>query len=169
MSSTIEVSPSCLPPKQLTEQEQRNAVVKEARRWVGTKYHHAADVFGAGVDCGMLLVRVFVDLGLVPRFDPRPYSHDWNMHRSEEKYTEIIESLSLRTLDSLDELQPGDIVTWRWGRTFSHGGIVTSWPRFVHAYATAQVVQEDDYRYMDKLHFLRGEPRPMKLYSLWGK
>jgi len=65
---------------------QRAAVVAEARRWIGTPYHHQADVLGAGVDCGMLLVRVYVDTGVVPPFDPRPYSVQWHLHREDERY-----------------------------------------------------------------------------------
>ncbi len=68
------------------EAEQRAAVVAEARSWIGTRYHNCADVKGAGVDCGMLLVRVFVDTGLCQPFDPRPYPPDWHLHRSEERY-----------------------------------------------------------------------------------
>jgi len=54
----------------------REKIVAEARSWIGTPYHNCADIKGVGVDCGMLLVRVFVDLGLVEPFDPRPYTHD---------------------------------------------------------------------------------------------
>ena len=64
----------------------RAAVVAEARSWIGTPYHHAADVKGHGVDCAMLLVRVYCDLGLIEPFDPRPYTRDWFLHRSEERY-----------------------------------------------------------------------------------
>ena len=38
--------------------------------WIGTPYHHAADVKEIGVDCAMLLVRVFCNLGLSSRFTP---------------------------------------------------------------------------------------------------
>jgi cell wall-associated NlpC family hydrolase len=61
----------------LHEIDQRARVVKEAVGWLGTPYRHQADIKGAGVDCGMLLVRVFVDTGLVAPFDPRPYENDW--------------------------------------------------------------------------------------------
>ena len=72
------------------ESFQRHVIVREARSWVRTPYHAQADIKGAGVDCGMLLVRVFVDSGLVPPFDPRPYADDWYLHRSEERYLGFI-------------------------------------------------------------------------------
>ena len=49
----------------------REKIVAEARSWIGTPYHNCADIKGVGVDCGMLLVRVYVDTGVVPPFDHR--------------------------------------------------------------------------------------------------
>ncbi len=65
---------------------ERRAVVAAARSWVGMPYHHMADIKGVGVDCAMLLVRVYCDLALVEHFDPRPHTADWMMHRNEERY-----------------------------------------------------------------------------------
>ena len=96
-------------------------MVAEARSWVGTPYHGCADVKGAGVDCGMLLVRVFVDLGLTEPFDPRPYPSDWHLHRSEERYLGFV----FERGREVAEPQPGDVAVFRYGRCYSHGGIVT--------------------------------------------
>ena len=76
-----------------TEAAQRAAVVAEARKWIGTPYQSAQDVRGCAVDCGMLLIRAFVDAGLVEPFDPRPYPPDWHLHRSEEKYLGFVGAL----------------------------------------------------------------------------
>ena len=64
MASGNPSSPA-LPPT--GKRGQRAAVVAAARSWIGTPYHHAADVKGVGVDCAMLLVRVYSDLGLIDR------------------------------------------------------------------------------------------------------
>jgi NlpC/P60 family putative phage cell wall peptidase len=121
--------------------EQRALVVAEARKWIGTPYHHAADIIGVGCDCGMLLVRVFVDTGLCAPFDPRPYTHDWYMHRAEESYLSFITERGREVETPL----PGDVMLFKYGRCFSHGGIVTvSDPlTIVHAYWPAGVVMED--------------------------
>ena len=37
----------------------RAAVVKEAESWIGTPFHHAARVKGAGIDCLMLPLNPF--------------------------------------------------------------------------------------------------------------
>jgi|GEM_PF-424550 len=162
---------------------QRAAIVAEARSWIGTPYHNCADVKGAGVDCGMLLVRVFVDTGLCEPFDPRPYPPDWHLHRAEEKYLGFV-------FDRAHEVsapQPGDVAVFRFGRCYSHGGIVTrcqasghrEWGPtlmpdarslisdiwIVHAYAPAGRVLEERVQQNAVL----GEPiRAPKFFSLWS-
>lgn len=100
----------------------RGAVVRAARAWVGTPYHHLGDVRGVGVDCAMLLVRVFVDTGVLPAFDPRPYSPQWHLNRDAEAYLGWLD----RWGRPVDEPLPGDVGLWRWraDRPFSHGAIL---------------------------------------------
>ena len=125
----------------MTEIEMRAAVVAEARSYLGTSYHHAASLKGVGIDCAMILVRVFCDLGLVPPFDPRPYVKDWMMHRDDERYLGFL----LARAREVAEPQPGDVVLFRVGRCFAHGGIVTATDpmTLVHAYAPAGCVVEE--------------------------
>lgn len=121
---------------------QQQAVLEEARRWLNTPYHHAAAVLGAGVDCVMLLCCVFHRAGVLPWIDPRPYPRDWMLHRSDEIYLLGLEKYA-RRLPAGTEPEPGDIQTFRFGRTRSHAGIVSAWPRMVHAYYPAgRVVPE---------------------------
>src|SRR5262249_43477037 len=47
----------------------RAAVVAEAESWIGTPFHHAARVKGAGVDCLMLLAEVYERAGIVPHLE----------------------------------------------------------------------------------------------------
>jgi cell wall-associated NlpC family hydrolase len=146
----------------VSETDQRAAVVAEARKWIGTPYHNCADVRGAGVDCGMLLVRVFVDTGLVPAFDPRPYPPDWNLHRSEEKYLGFIFD---RTAE-VSAPQPGDVAVYRFGRCYAHGGIVVGAAplAIVHAYMPARCVVEEEVARNSVLGEAKREPR---YFSFW--
>ena len=101
----------------------RAQVVSEALSWQGTPYHHCADVLGAGVDCAMLLVRVYAACELIPAdLDPRPYAPDWHLHRSEEAYLGWLAQHA--QLQEGGEPEAGDIVVWRFGRCFSHAAIV---------------------------------------------
>ncbi len=192
------------------EAAQRAAIVREARSWIGTPYHNCADVKGrhGGVDCGMLLVRVFVDTGLVAPFDPRPYPPDWHLHRSEEKYlgfvfdrTREVFPLTRRALtraatspargevkdeaapaaqrtpsplagegwgEGAPAVQPGDVAVFRFGRCYSHGGVVTAAAplTIVHAYKPARRVVEEPIGQNPELADLR---RAARFFSHWAR
>jgi cell wall-associated NlpC family hydrolase len=155
-------------PKAL-EEKQRAAVVACAQGWLRTPYHHHANVKGAGVDCAFLLLEVYVEAGLIERFDPGHYPADWMMHRDEERYLATIERFARRQLGDDETPGPGDVVAWRFGRCFSHGAIVTRWPYVIHAYARSGVVEELNVEQDEGLMRLKsGEPRPRRFYSLWG-
>src|SRR5208283_5940831 len=117
------------------EPAQRAAVVAAARSWIGTPYHHAADVKGVGVDCALILVRVFCDLGLVEPFDPRPYTRDWMVHRDEERYLGFL----LARAKIVEAPGAGDVILFRVGAFYGHGGIGTKTEHWtiVHALAKA--------------------------------
>ena len=145
--------------------DERSAVVAAARSWLGTPYHHAADVKGpkGGVDCAMLLVRVYVDLGLVEPFDPRPYTRDWMLHRSEERYLGFL----LARAPEVETPGPGDVTLFKVGRCYAHGGIVTN-PEpltIVHAFASARFVVEDIVSRLEIADRLKAA----KFASYWGR
>lgn len=112
------------------ERDQRAAVICRAREWMRTPYHHAAMVPGAGVDCAMLLVAVYRDAEVVPEVDIPAYPADWHLHRSEERYIEVL----LRHCREVQTPGIGDIVVFQFGRAYSHGAIVAGWPQIIHAY-----------------------------------
>jgi cell wall-associated NlpC family hydrolase len=146
-----------------SEFEQRAKVVAEARTWLKTPYHPCADVKGGGVDCGMIIVRTFVDTGLCEPFDPRPYSQDWHLHRSEERYLGFV-------FDRCKEVSvplPGDIVVFKYGRCYAHGGIVTVADplTFVHAYSILKSVVETQLRHCAALNDPKRKPR---FFSYWA-
>lgn len=141
------------------ETSERASVVKEAESWVNTRYVSNADVKGAGIDCGMLLVRVFVDLKLIEPFDPRPYPAQWALHQRAERYLASIQNFA-------DEIEgpplPGDVVLFQFGHCWSHGAIVVDWPRIIHA--NPPRCRHDDWKRNTNLH----KRRP-RFFSLWAK
>jgi cell wall-associated NlpC family hydrolase len=146
------------------EAAQRAATVREARSWIGTPYHNCADVKGrnGGVDCGMLLVRVFVDTGLCAPFDPRPYPPDWHLHRSEEKYLGFV----FDRTHEVERPQAGDVAVFRFGRCYSHGGVVTVADplTIVHAYFQMGRVVEEPIAQNPELADTR---RAARFFSYW--
>ena len=138
--------------------ELRQAVVAEAASWIGTPFHHAARVKDQGVDCLMLLAEVYERSGVAGHIEPPFYVPDWHLHRDAERYREGLRSYAL-PIDGPP--LPGDIALFRFGRTFSHGAIVTLWPRLIHAYWALGVVWGDA-----TLHPLKD--RQVRFFSPFG-
>jgi NlpC/P60 family putative phage cell wall peptidase len=136
-------------------QNLRAAVVREAESWIGTPFHHAARVKGAGIDCLMLLAEICERAGVAPHIDPPFYVPDWHLHRDAERY---LEGLTRYATEIPGPPRPGDIALFRFGRTFSHGAIVIEWPRVIHAYWSIGVVHGDA-----TLHPLAA--RPVKFFT----
>jgi NlpC/P60 family putative phage cell wall peptidase len=124
---------------------QREAVLQEARRWIGTPYHHCADIHGVGVDCLMLLVKVYgAALGIVVK-DPRPYSPDWFLHRSEEIYKLGI----MKHCREVKTPLPGDIALFKFGRCASHASIIVDETYHIHAHRLSKMVELGERRAID--------------------
>ncbi len=121
----------------------REDVLIEAQDWLGTPYHHAARVKGAGVDCLMLLLEVYGRAGVfasrgvdAAAIDIPRYSRDIMLHRSEETYLEGLRRYVVET----DDPERGNIALWKFGRIYSHAGVITGWPMIIHAYAPEKMV-----------------------------
>lgn len=151
------------------EEAQRARVVAEAKSWLGTPYRQLGASKGASIDCAMLLVRCWVEGGVFKEFDPRPYPPEWHMHKSEERYLAWMEELAVE----VPTPRAGDIVLYRYGLCFSHGGVMISPTRLIHASAF-----EHDCTFSDltdvQLARQRGkrqrmEPRPVKFFDVWAK
>jgi cell wall-associated NlpC family hydrolase len=129
---------------------QRQAVIDAARAWVGTPYHHRACLQGVGVDCLMLLLAVYQPAGLLPQGVAVPdYPQDIMLHRDDPAYLNGV----LDHCEEVETPQPGDIALWKFGRCFSHGGIVVDWPTIIHAYkpfgSVVEMSTTDDSRMRD--------------------
>lgn len=99
----------------------RQQIVAEAREWLDTPYHNCADIKGVGVDCGMIILRVYEKCGVVENFEPRPYPFDFHLHRGEEWYKRLLLDRGVQ----VEKPDIGDVILFRVGRIYSHGSIVT--------------------------------------------
>lgn len=122
----------------------REDVVREARAWVGTPFHDCADVKGAGVDCAMLLVRVFCDLGVARAFDPRPYKPEWFMHQEEPLYLSWVKKYARE----VTEPKAADVALFNFGKHAAHGAILLDKGSMVHAFKPSGAVIIDDLRHL---------------------
>jgi len=156
----------------MTEDEQRQAVVKEALDWVGTKYHHMGTIKKSikpdgtvdkgGVDCATLLNEVYSRTGMIDREAVEYYPIDWHKHNHAERYLNRVMTYSVEI--SEEKVKPGDVVLYKFGLAYAHGAIVINpgWPSIVHAPWTSRMVHADTGN-MGVL-----EEAPRRFFTLWG-
>jgi cell wall-associated NlpC family hydrolase len=154
------------------EAAQRAAVVSAARLWVNTPWKHKAHVLGHGVDCAHHLLETGVRSGMVKRFDPEFYTHDWHWHRDEERFLAAVGQHAAEVGEGQASIKergrgftvlPGNVLLWKNGRTFSHGAIVSEWPMVIHASFPARICLEESV-YGGIL-----ETSPVRIFSYWGR
>lgn len=142
----------------MTEAQQRQRVCEIARAWAGTPWHHKARIKGVGVDCAQLLIAVYAEAGLFDAFDPGDYSIDRMLHSPDEVFQGWCEKYGRLT----ETPAAGDVALWRFGRCYSHGGIVIDWPgSVIHAFRTFGKVCETP------ADASRLAGRPAIFYTFW--
>lgn len=139
---------------------QRDNILQAARAWLGTPYHHRARVRGAGCDCLMLIVEAYTDAGLLPvGLEIPDYPPDIMFHADDHSYLAAV----LDYCEEVETPQPGDLALWKFGKSFSHGAIVSAWPNVIHAYAPFRSVVE-----MSMHEDSRLAKRPVRFFSPRG-
>lgn len=141
----------------LRQVEHRARVVREAREWLGTTYHHHGRIKGVGVDCAQLLCAVYEKCCAIEHVDPGFYPHDWHLHRSEEMFLHWLERVGAWRVD---EPQPADVAVFRFGRTFSHGGVMVESDLVLHSYIDTGVI-------LTRLNEAPLAGREVQFWSLW--
>lgn len=116
-------------------------IIRVARTWVGTPYHHQASLKGVGVDCVGLVRGVYRELYGVEPPELINYSADWGDSNGNEDMV----AAAYRHLEpvSLDDIAPGHVVLVRWQdhRVAKHAMIITGDNRAIHAYNRAPVTE----------------------------
>lgn len=124
----------------MTEQEARDRVNEVTLSWCGTPYHDHGEVKGAGTDCAKLLKCVYVEAGVMEPFDIGHYAPQHFLHQDEEQYLSYVMPRSREITQ--DEARHGDMVLYKVGKVYAHGGIIVKpgWPHIVHAHYAARCV-----------------------------
>lgn len=107
---------------------------------MGTPYHPCAGIKGVGVDCAIYPLKVYSALGLIEDVDVGSYPPDWYLHQDGERYLEWVLRLGAREVESPER---GDFALFRFGRTYSHGAIVDTWPIVYHSVVRLGVYRDD--------------------------
>lgn len=111
----------------------RDDVVAEARRWLGTPYHHQASLRGIGTDCLGLVRGIWRALHGVEAEVVPAYSRDW----AEATGTETMLAAARRHLIERDRsaAAAGDILVFRYRAhtVAKHVGILSGTDSMIHA------------------------------------
>lgn len=124
---------SCLRP------HGRDEVLRLAREWIGTPYHHQASAKGVGCDCIGLVRGIYRGLyGFEPQKIP-PYSRDW----TEVGDCETLLEAGVRHLREIKTPLPGDVVIFRFQKSSmaKHVAVLADEGRMVHAVENAPVCE----------------------------
>lgn len=121
----------------------RDKIVEEAKSWIGTPYHDHSGIKGAGVDCAFFPLRVYQAVGKVPTDFEVPYysPQQWlnsplqkdklHLKFEDRTFLDIVLRFAKQEIFQENQVQPGDFVIWRVAASWTHGGIVVSWPDYV--------------------------------------
>jgi NlpC/P60 family putative phage cell wall peptidase len=117
----------------------RDDIVAEARRWLGTPYHHQASLCLVGADCLGLVRGVWRALHGADAEAVPAYSRDW----AEASGAETMLAAARRHLREIDRAVAtrGDVVIFRYRAraVAKHVGILTDSTRMIHAIEGAAV------------------------------
>lgn len=108
-------------------------VVRAARDWIGTPYHHQASVRGVGADCLGLVRGVWRDRYGRDAEPPSAYSRDWGEASGRET---LIEAARRHLVEiEIEEMAPGDVLVFRLrpGTVAKHAAIVATPGTMIHA------------------------------------
>jgi NlpC/P60 family putative phage cell wall peptidase len=112
----------------------REAILTEARRWIGTPYRHQGSLIDVGADCLGLVRGVWrAVVGPEPETPP-PYTPDW----AESRGADDLMGAARRWLIEIPvgEAGAGDVLLFRMGlgAPAKHVAIVSSEDAIIHAY-----------------------------------
>lgn len=85
-----------------------DAILREARRWLGTPYQHQAQLIGHGVDCAQLVIAVGLALGLLDD-DARGETQYGRLPNPKRAADAVA-----RHLRRIEEPRPGDVLFIEW-------------------------------------------------------
>lgn len=136
----------------------RQAVVAEARTWLGTPYHHAQMCKGVGVDCGLLVGGVAIATGCIA---PELWAQRFATFQgyAPTPSNGMLERVcrSFMAIKPLDDMAPADVLLMRFKREPHHLAIVADHPggglSIIHSLGSAGGVVEHvlDWKWRDRV------------------
>ena len=101
--------------------EKQNKLIKIAKSWIGTPFHHMWHAKGRGTDCSLFIAEIFKEIKLIDDFKVDYYPTDWHLN-GKHILENTIKTTKLRDrykLVEVKDLKIGDIMLF----TFVKSGI----------------------------------------------
>ena len=111
-------------------------IVDEARRCIGTPWHHAGRLRGVGLDCAGLLVVVMAELGIAI-IDDTMYTTGDEFNRMSGHMDVYADRLPID-----EPPRPGDVLLFRKGRMLNHCSIFTENHTHIHVFRPLGCVEQ---------------------------
>ena len=113
-------------------QEWRDKVIKEAKSWINTPHVHYTLQKGIGADCGLFIIGVYSNIGLINKEMPEYYPEDWAFHKP---IGDMFESIVQRYCKEVtkEEIKSGDLILYQFGKCLSHGSILLPDNYIIHS------------------------------------
>ena len=126
--------------------------VKQARTWLGTKYHHQgrlkkSDKYSGGVDCIGLVIGIINELNICDDQGCLLSKHDRTDYSRSPQSAKLSECFGLYLdLIELADMNPGDILLFKFWQDPQHVGIVSDYPTgglgLIHCHSSSGCVVE---------------------------
>jgi NlpC/P60 family putative phage cell wall peptidase len=120
----------------------RGRIVRLARSWIGTPYHHQASVKGVGTDCIGLVRGIWRALYGTEAETLPAYSRDWAEATGEETLIAAARRHLIEVTPAADA-QPGDVLVFRYhaSTVAKHTAILVTPTTMIHAFEGAAVCE----------------------------
>ena len=116
------------------DKERLNAIAKS---FLGTPHVNGGNIKGAGLDCCTLPAQIFQELDHKEFEILFRYSGDWYCKKDCD---ELLLPYLEKYCDRVDELQPGDVISYRWARAqYAHLAVYLGDNKLVHCQARVGV------------------------------
>ena len=120
----------------MTEACKRDRIIATARSWLNTPFIDSQCCKGFGVDCAYFLSAVATESVVVEHVEIPPYSPQIYLHKKpdgtwDDTYEKIIRQYAHEISEA--QVKPGDMVLYKIAHSYTHGGIIESWPdKIIH-------------------------------------
>lgn len=133
----------------MNNQDERNAIIKEALSWKGTKYHPEARIKGAGCDCGTFILQSFENVGLIKHIDLPHYPFDIACNCAVPTYLMKIKEFCKEVKRAAI---PGDIIVYKFEGSLvpHHAAIVVDDEYIIHSWVRQGVILSNRKGYRSK-------------------